>query len=63
MKEMEFERRKKEQEVQRLKIEFIRKKRDDAKKIHDAIAEAENQEKLMQQNLLKEKLQLNDVKQ
>ena len=62
VKEAEYQRRKKEQEVQRLKGELIRKKREDAKKIHDAIARAEHEEKLLERHLVKEKTKLDEVR-
>ena len=62
VKEAEYQRRKKEQEVQRLKDELIRKKRDDAKKIHDAIARAEQEEKSLERHLFKEKSKLDEVR-
>lgn len=61
VKEAEFQRRKKEQEVQRLKEELIRKKRDDGKKIHNAIARFEQEEKQLERQLTKEKTKLNKV--
>jgi len=62
VKETEFQRRKKEQEIQRLKDDLTRKKREDAKKIRDAIFRAEQKEKELQRNLIKEKIKLNKVK-
>jgi hypothetical protein len=62
VQEAEFQRRKKEQEVQRLKDDLTRKKREDAKKIRDAIARAEQKEKELQRNLIKEKRKLDKVK-
>lgn len=62
VKEAEYQRRKKEQEVQRLKDELIRKKREDAKKIHNAIARAEEEEKLLERHLVKEKTKLDEVR-
>ena len=61
MKEAEFQRRKKEQEVQRLQGDLVRKKREDAKKIHDAIARSEREETQLQRTLAKEKAKLNKV--
>ncbi|CAF2848226.1 unnamed protein product [Rotaria sp. Silwood2] len=58
VKEAEFQRRKKEQEVQRLKDDLIRKKREDAKKIRNAIARSEQEEKELEQHLTKEKAKL-----
>jgi len=62
VKDAEFQRRKKEQEVQRLKDDLIRKKREDAKKIRDAISRAEQEEKELQRHLIKEKTKLDKVK-
>lgn len=61
VKEAEFQRRKKEQEIQRLKEDLIRKKREDGKKIHDAIARFEREEKELERHLAKEKAKLNKV--
>ncbi|CAF1113183.1 unnamed protein product [Rotaria sordida] len=58
VKEAEFQRRKKEQEVQRLKDDLIRKKREDAKKIQNAIARSEQEEKELERHLAKEKAKL-----
>ena len=54
MKEAEFERNKKEQEVQQLKDELIRKKREDAMRIRDEIARAEREENELEQQITKE---------
>ena len=62
VKEAEFQRRKKEQEVQRLKEDLIRKKRDDAKKIHEAIARSQQEEQELERNLTKAKEKLIKVK-
>jgi hypothetical protein len=62
VKEAEFQRRKKEQEVQRLKEDLIRKKRDDAKKIHEAIARSQQEEKELERHLINEKEKLIKVK-
>lgn len=62
VKEAEFQRRKKEQEVQRLKDELIKKKRDDAKKIQDAIDRAEQEEKAILFHINKEKAKLHEVR-
>lgn len=61
MKEAEFQRRKKEQEIQRLKEDLIRKKREDAKKIHEAIARSEQEERNIENTLSKEKTKLSKV--
>jgi DNA repair exonuclease SbcCD ATPase subunit len=58
VKEAEFQRRKKEQEVQRLKEDLLRKKRDDAKKIHEAIARSQQEEKELERHLINEKEKL-----
>lgn len=59
VKEAEFLRRKKEQEVQRLKTDIIRKKREDARIIQEAIHRSENEEKQIARSLAKEKTKLN----
>lgn len=61
VKEAEFERRKKEQEIQRLQEELIRKKREDAIRIREEIARAEQEEKELEQHLIREKAQLDKV--
>ena len=61
VKEAEFERRKKEQEIQQLQEELIRKKREDAIRIREEIARAEQEEKELEQNLIREKAQLDKV--
>ena len=63
VKEAEFQRRRKEKEVEGLREDLIRKKRDDAKKIHDAIARAEDEEKQLHRHLVREKTKLDDVRQ
>ncbi|CAF1684699.1 unnamed protein product, partial [Adineta ricciae] len=45
VKEAEFQRRKKEQEVQKLRDDLIRKKQEDAVKIQEAIAQVQTQER------------------
>lgn len=62
VKEAEFQRRKKEQEVQRLKEDLIRKKREDAKKIQEAIARSEKEEREIERHLAKEKAKLDKVR-
>jgi hypothetical protein len=62
VKEAEFERNKKEQEVQRLKDDLIRKKREDAMRIRDEISRAEREEKELEQQIIKEKSKLDKVK-
>ena len=62
VKEAEFQRRKKEQEVQKLKEDLIRKKREDAKRIHEAIARSEQEEKELERHINKEKAKLLKVK-
>lgn len=63
VKEAEFQRRKKEQEVQKLKEDLVRKKREDAKRIHEAIARSEHEEKELQRHIHKEKAKLLKVNQ
>ena len=62
VKEAEFQRRKKEQEVQKLKEDLIRKKREDARRIQQAIARSEQEEKELERNIYKEKTKLVKVK-
>ncbi|CAF2937639.1 unnamed protein product, partial [Rotaria sp. Silwood2] len=61
VKEADFEKRKKEQEVQRLKEELNRKKRLDAIRIREEIAKAEREEKELEQQLIKEKSKLDKL--
>ncbi|CAF5133219.1 unnamed protein product, partial [Rotaria magnacalcarata] len=61
IKEADFERRKKEQEVQRLQEEIIRKKRLDAIRIREEISKAEHDEKELEQQLIKEKSKLDKL--
>ncbi|CAF3746005.1 unnamed protein product [Rotaria sp. Silwood1] len=61
VKETEFERRKKEQEVQQLKQELDRKKRLDSIHIREEIAKAEREEKDLEQQLTKEKSKLDKL--
>ena len=61
LKEAEFQRRKKEQEVHRLREELVKKKREDAKRIHEAIERAEQEEKALQRHIYKEKAKLEQV--
>lgn len=63
VKEAEFQRRRKEKEVEQLREDLIRKKRNDAKKIHDAIARAEDEEKQLHRHLVRETTKLDDVRQ
>ncbi|CAF1582502.1 unnamed protein product [Rotaria magnacalcarata] len=58
VKEAEFLRRKKEQEVQKLKEDLVKKKREDAKKVHDAIARCEQEERALERILAREKAKL-----
>ena len=62
VKEAEFQRRKKEQEVQKLRDDLIRKKQEDAVKIQEAIAQVQTQERELERNLVKENTKLNKVK-
>jgi hypothetical protein len=62
VKEAELERRKKEQEVQKLQEELIRKKRLDNIRIRDEITRAEREEKELEQQIIKEKSKLDKVK-
>lgn len=61
MKEAEFERKKTEQEVQKLQEELTRKKRLDAIRIREEIARAEHEEKDLEQQIIKEKSKLDKV--
>ncbi len=61
VKEAELERRKKEQEVQKLQEELIRKKRLDNIRIRDEITRAEREEKELEQQIIKEKSKLDKV--
>ena len=61
VKEAEFQRRKKEQEVQKLRDDLIRKKQEDAVKIQEAIAQVQTQERELGRNLIKENTKLNKV--
>ena len=63
VKEAEFQRRRKEKEVEQLREDLIRKKRNDAKKIHDAIARAEDEEKQLHRHLVRETTKLDEVRQ
>ena len=62
MKVSEFERLQQEQEVERLKEELNRKKRLDAMHIREEIVRAEQEEKELEQQLIKEKSKLDKVK-
>ncbi len=62
VKEAEFQRRKKEQDVQRLRDDLVRKKKEDAKKIRAAIIQVEQDEKELERHLIKENGKLNKVK-
>lgn len=61
VRDSEAERRKKEQEVQRLQEELNRKKRDYAAKIREQIAQAEREERELEELMLKEKSKLDQV--
>ena len=62
MKVSESERRQKEQEVEKLKEELNRKKRLDAIHIREEIARTEREEKELEQQIIKEKSKLDQVK-
>jgi len=61
VKEAEFDRRKKEQELYKLEEELIHKKRLDALRIRDEIARAEREEKELEQQIIKEKSKLDKL--
>ncbi|CAF3383362.1 unnamed protein product [Rotaria socialis] len=61
VKEADFERRKKEQEVQRLQEEIVRKKRLDAIRIREEISKAEHDEQELEQQFIKEKSKLDKL--
>ncbi|CAF1224605.1 unnamed protein product [Rotaria sordida] len=61
VQEADIERRKKEQEVQQLKEELVRKKRLDAIHICEEIANAEREEKELEQQIIKEKSKLDKL--
>jgi len=61
VKDAEFDRRKKEQEIQTLETELIRKKHSDSIRIRDEIARAEREEKELEQHLIQEKSKLEQV--
>jgi len=62
VKEAEFDRRKKEEEIEKLHEELIRKKRLDSIRIREEITRAEREEKELEQQLMKEKSKLDKVK-
>ena len=62
VKEAEFDRRKKEQEVKQLQEELSRKRREDAARIREEIARAEREERELEQSLIKEKSKLDQVR-
>lgn len=61
VKDTEFDRRKKEQEIQTLESELIRKKHSDSLRIRDEIARAEREEKELEQHLIQEKSKLEQL--
>ncbi|CAF1305255.1 unnamed protein product [Adineta steineri] len=61
VKEAEFQRRKKEQDIQKLRNDLIRKKHEDTVKVRQAIAKSEQQERQIERNLTKENTKLDKL--
>ncbi|CAF0987488.1 unnamed protein product [Adineta ricciae] len=61
LKQAEYDRRKKEHEVQKLQDEIIQKKKSDAVRVRKEIARAQHEEKELEEQLVKEKAKLDKL--